>query len=55
MDTNGSASVEDGRMSYGSPGHFGKTLGESEGIYPGTMANATKGDHRRQRARRGTL
>jgi ribonuclease HI len=49
MDTDGGASLEDGRMPYQSPGYFGELLGESKGIHPGAMASATRGNHRRQR------
>jgi hypothetical protein len=46
MDTDGSASLEDGRIPHGSPRNFGKELEEPEGIRLDTMAGTTRGDHR---------
>lgn len=39
MITNGSASLEDGRVPHGFPQYFGETVGESESIHPGTMVS----------------
>lgn len=44
MDTDGGASLEDGRMPYGSPGYIGERLGEPEGIRPDTMASTAGAD-----------